>query len=439
PYNWEGGKGYEQSVRMLLSGGQEYIPEAMQIYTTDFAVELISNNVLTPLDDLLPKHAPLLWNKLSKKEWDLIRSFSPDNKIYFIPNVSADPRVSLIRKDWLKAVGINKVPETKAELLAAYRAFKKKDANGNGDPNDEIPVSGRAGMRWCDDLFMMHGVSMTEGYPQFRWDPNKKVMICDQISDEMKNAITFIRQLVKEGLMDKTMPIQPAQDWFARLADDKIGQYYHSIAGIPRRLAMRKSGANPDAEWVYMGIVKVKGVPPQKNNAPGIRTNMGITTKAKDAGKILEWLNWTGTPEGSRFLFFGIEGVNYIVKDGKVVVDETVTPISNKHVYAVAWQDRSREVYEGMDFGDIIVKVYDAAKENYSFVDNMMMPITVFDGYEDYSPNESKLYQEKCSKMVLGELPMSAWNGYVKQWRKNGGDEVIKRATAWYKKVHNIQ
>jgi putative aldouronate transport system substrate-binding protein len=341
--------------------------------------------------------------------------------------------------DWLRAVGINKVPETKKELLAAYRAFKKKDANGNGDPKDETPVSGRLGMRWCDDLFVMHGVSMIEGYPQFRWDPDKKVMICDQISNEMKNAITFIRQLVKEGLMDKTMPIQKGGDWMARLGDDKIGHYFHTISGVPRRLAMRKSGANPDAEWVYMPNVKVQGVPHQKNYAPGIGPTVGITTQAKDPGKILEWVNWTGTPEGRRFIFFGIEGTNYVMKENKVVVDETVEQVSNKHLYAVNWQGRSREVFESMPFGDIVVKIYDKAKDDYRFIDNMLMPSSVYEGYEDYLPSKSSLYKEKCSKMVLGELPMSAWNAYVKEWRKKGGDEVIKRATEWYKKVHNIQ
>ncbi|HCA69426.1 MAG TPA: sugar ABC transporter substrate-binding protein, partial [Lachnospiraceae bacterium] len=33
------------------------------------------------------------------------------------------------------------IPKTTEEFEAVLKAFKEKDANGNGDPNDEIPFS----------------------------------------------------------------------------------------------------------------------------------------------------------------------------------------------------------------------------------------------------------------------------------------------------------
>ena len=433
PYDWDGGKAYIEGVRLQMSGGD--IPEALQLFTAAFTTELIDSGVLIPLDDLLPKHAPDIWKFFTPSQWDLIRSFGPDGKIYFLPEVNNVPRVGMIRIDWLREVGINKVPETKAELLAALRAFKEKDANGNGDPNDEIPTSGRADMRWLDDMYVMHGCAMNEGYPQWRWDDTKKVMICDQVSDEMKNSVIWIRQLMEEGLMDQVMPIQPASDWFAKLADDKVGHYYHDIGGIPRRLAMRESGANPDAEWVYMPNVKVEGLPHQKNYAPGWGPKLGVTTTAKDPGKILEWFNYFGTEEGMLYSYFGIEGLNYTVENGKIT--PTDTPVSNKHLYNMTWLPRTRDVYRDMPFGDIIVNVYDACKDDYRFTDIVMMPSSVFDGYEDYATSKAALYKERCAKMILGELPMSAWDAYVKEWYDKGGTVVTKRVTDWYKKTYN--
>ena len=35
------------------------------------------------------------------------------------------------------------VPQTTDELFDVLTAFKEQDANGNGDPNDEIPLAGR--------------------------------------------------------------------------------------------------------------------------------------------------------------------------------------------------------------------------------------------------------------------------------------------------------
>ena len=413
PYDWDGGSAYVQSMRMQISGGD--IPEALQLYGSDFVQELIDSGVLIPLDDLLPVHAPLIWKKYTPQQWELVRSFSKDRKIYFVPKIDDVPRIGLIRIDWLREVGINKVPSTKDELLAAYRAFKTKDANGNGDPNDEIPVSGRENMRWCDDLFVMFGCSYKEGWPTWRWDATNKVMICDQVSDAMKNAVTFIRQLMEEGLMDPVMPLQPASDWFAKLADDKIGHYFHAITGIPRRLAMRETGANPDAEWVYMPNVKVDGVPHQKNYAPGMGPTVGITTKARHPEKILQWCNWALTEEGETYWHLGIEGVNYGMVDGKVSY-EGYTPISNTHRYLMDMKGVPEKVVTSMPFGEILGNVYEASINDVQFDDTMLMPGSVYEDYVDYNPAVAALFREKVAKMIMGELPMSAWDAYVKEW-----------------------
>lgn len=437
PYDWGGGTGYEQAVRMQLSGGD--IPEAMQLFSADFCEELMTMGVLLPLDDLLPKYAPKIWNLFTEKQWELVRSFSPDRKIYFVPKIHVSPRIGMIRIDWLREVGINKVPETKEELLAAYRAFKTQDANGNGDPDDEIPVSGREAMRWCDDLFIMFGCAYHEGWPEWRWDPVNKIMISDQVSNEMKNALTFLRQLFEEGLMDPVMPIQPAGDWFAKLGDDKIGHYFHTMGGIPRRLAMRESGANPDAEWVFMPAVKVDGVPHQSFYAPGMGIGYGITTEAREPGKILEWIDWVLSDEGDRYYRFGIEGFNYVMDGGKVTYPDSVTPISNKHRYAADIKDETREVYANMPFGDIIVGVYDACINDVQFRDTMMMPGSVYEDYEDYAPSRAALFREKVAKMAIGELPLSAWDDYVAEWYAKGGKIVQERITEWYKTTYNIK
>jgi putative aldouronate transport system substrate-binding protein len=365
PYDWNGGLGYEQQVRLQLSGGK--IPEAMQVFSETFVSELINMNILIPLDDLLPKYAPIYWKSLTSDDKALLRSFSPDGKIYFIAWKNQEPRVGMIRLDWLKRVGINKVPSTKDELLAAYDAFLKKDANGNGDPNDEVPVSGREKMRWLDDLYVMHGVAMYEGHPEWRWNEDKKQFISDQVSDEMKNAVAFISDLVKKGYMDKGMPIQKAGDWFARIQQDKIGHYFHTISGLERRLAFRAPGQdgkpalNPEGEFAYMPNVKVPGVPHQPNYAGGLTIELAITKKAKDPGKILNWYDWTWTKEGTTYKFFGIEGLNYNKVGGKIQVTENA--LSNKFTYTVRSGNRTKEVYEQMKWGDNMVKVYEASKK----------------------------------------------------------------------------
>ena len=170
-FEWDGGKGYIEGVRLLIASGK--MPEAIiEPYELSFVKELYDMGILIPLDSLVKKNAPDLMAQLSAGDLDIIRSFAPDGKMYYLPNKTTVPNVGLIRKDWLAAVGLG-VPQTKDQLIAVYKAFRDKDANGNGDPSDEIPVSGRQGMRWCDDLFIMHGVEMFEGHPMWSWDAQK--------------------------------------------------------------------------------------------------------------------------------------------------------------------------------------------------------------------------------------------------------------------------
>jgi putative aldouronate transport system substrate-binding protein len=188
-----------------------------------------------------------------------------------------------------------------------------------------------------------------------------------------------------------------------------------------------------------MPNVKVPGVPPQKNYAPGIGLNVGITTKAKHPEKILKWCDWTLSEEGEFYYNFGIEGLNYVMDGDKVTYPDSVAPISNKHRYLMDIRGRSRDVYLNMPFGDILTAVYDASLNDVQYRDTMLMPGSIYDGYEDYAPSKAALFREKVAKMILSELPMSAWDEYVEEWYKKGGTEVQKRVTDWYKETYNIK
>ena len=90
---------------------------------------------------------------------------------------------------------------------------------------------------------------------------------------------------------------------------------------------------------------------------------------------------------------------------------------------------------------DIVFRAQEMIKEaqNYGYVpgpENLGMPNSVYEGYEDFIPENSKLYQEWCSKFITGEYPISRWDEYVKRWYDSGGTVVTQRATTWYKNTY---
>ena len=307
-WEWDGQKGYLQGLRLYLASGQ--LPEALRPLDLTLTKELTEAGKLLALDDLLKEQAPEYLQAFPESVWNLIRALAPDRKIYYLPDSPSKFYVNagFIRQDWLDRVGMN-VPTTRDELVAVYKAFKEQDANGNGDPNDEIPVSGREGMRFCDDLFQIHGVSMYSGHPRLSWDPEKKQMISHQVSEQMKAAIEFLRYLTAEGLMDPVMPIHKKQDWVAKINANQVGHYFHIVGELNQYSAFMEN--DPQAAWTYLPLVSVPGVPPRKHiYYPGADPStaiFAITTAAKDPVKILNWyLPTTNTLDGLLYQSLGI-------------------------------------------------------------------------------------------------------------------------------------
>ena len=95
------------------------------------------------LDELIAQYCP---NIAAVLEIPGVRESMtmPDGHIYAIPYVVGEPQCTFkpyINRQWLENVGMA-MPTTPEELKQVLIAFRDNDANGNGDPADEIPFSG---------------------------------------------------------------------------------------------------------------------------------------------------------------------------------------------------------------------------------------------------------------------------------------------------------
>ncbi|WP_217595620.1 hypothetical protein [Cohnella sp. GbtcB17] len=107
---------------------------------------------LVPMNQYLkdPKVMPVFNSRILGEKADMLTGItSPDGNIYALPYANQVPGTYLespiwINKVWLDHLGLS-VPTTLAELENVMEAFSTKDANGNGDPTDEIPLLARTG------------------------------------------------------------------------------------------------------------------------------------------------------------------------------------------------------------------------------------------------------------------------------------------------------
>ena len=440
-WEWEGSSGYVQGLRLALAGGERI--EFLRPWNPTLAQELIDGGIAIAMDDLLDEHGPTVKSFFSEDDIEIMRA-NQGGSVYSLPQVAPldAARFGFIRRDWLDRVGLD-VPTTRAELVEVYRAFKEQDANGNGDPNDEIPVSGREQLRWFDDLFVMHGVAMWEGHPQWEWNEDQGILESSQVSEGMRMALEFINDLYEEGLMDPVMPVQPNADWSAKIGAEKIGHYFHLVFAVPSKSAFAGNYAIEDPTglefWAQMVQPPVApGVPQQSNYYPTMQEPMFmITTHAESPEKIMQWLEWGSQQEQWYYKALGIPGRDWQRRDGELVI---LNELPSFHMpYAFGYSKSIEEITLGQPFGELQWGFIQAAEGNTVPLPNQGMPLSVYEGFEDYLPNSAPLYREFASKFITGDLSIDEnWDRYVEQWYENGGQTVTDRATAWYKELHGI-
>ncbi len=128
-----------------------------------------------------------------------------DGNIYGIPaylvSISDELRYrAWINTRWLENVGMES-PTTTEEFYEVLKAFKEKDANGNGDPNDEIPMIGNS-KGWSTDcrMFLTNAFVYEDGGFGYLVDAEGKVSF-NYTTDEYREALRYMNKLVSEGLL----------------------------------------------------------------------------------------------------------------------------------------------------------------------------------------------------------------------------------------------
>lgn len=392
---------------------------------------LIDQGGALPLDDLLPEYAPNVWERIPEEAWNIVRSASPDGKIYYVPKVYLIPeRAALLRQDWLDAVGMD-MPQTLDEYKEMLIAFRDQDPNGNGE-QDELPTSGREFGTWMDHLFAMFGVAMWEGYPE--WDIYDGEINYAGTSENMKAAISFIRELYAEKLLDNETFLNKGDVWTAKINNNLVGSWYHLPANLQERYAAMKSGA-PDAYVVGMPLPEVEGfegfITQKSMGEPEWMIPVASEDNAINALKLLDFFY---DPANEDFVQYGIEGIQHEVVDGEKVLlpssDDKPIALGMLNLTTEESMDVRIENSFSEDEQEMVKDIFEISKADARRIAGDGLPSTVYDGYPDIQSH--KLFQEYLTKIVIGEWSIDKFDEFVEQWYESGGEEVTQRVQEWY-------
>ena len=256
---------------------------------------------LIPLEDMIREYAPNLTALLNEKDaWSVITA--PDGHIYSLPMIEANLAYGTsflwwINKVWMENVGITELPTNIDELHTLLKAFKDQDANGNGDPNDEVVMSFDSNLY----KFLLHYIGdakMVSYSTNLAIDDGQIVFWPTR--DEYKEFLQEMTKWYEEGLFDETVFTQTNTQFKALAGGQELGFYPNTLP------------AAPDA-----GLGNyIQLMPFNRENwtrSFGMhKGGLAITDKCENPEVLIAAFDWLYSVEGGLVARLGIENTNWM-------------------------------------------------------------------------------------------------------------------------------
>ncbi|SFA93305.1 putative aldouronate transport system substrate-binding protein [Cohnella sp. OV330] len=220
--------GWDERKSVVLTSGD--LPDAFLAGLTD--QDIIANqDHFVDLSPYIDKYAPNI-KKMFAEEPDAKRiSMFPDGKIYSLPAVrpirTNSFNVMMINKKWLSELGLQK-PTTLDELREVLIAFRDKDPNGNGKP-DEIGLDwwagaggglGSRGLFSVTSLLGAYGIS--DHFAEEMIGVNDRKIRFLFAGDEYKRLIEYLAGLWQEKLVNPEVFTQDYTAMKAKAQQDDV-------------------------------------------------------------------------------------------------------------------------------------------------------------------------------------------------------------------------
>ena len=279
----------------------------------------------TLTEEEIRTHVPVLTSFLDENVSDWVDFLTyPDGNIYGLPggkmhsDMHTTQSIPYINTKWLKNLGLEK-PTTMEELKNVLIAFRDQDANGNGDPNDEIPYD------FCDSFNKTQIINnaFSWGLPFYGsgaifydYDDSGKIVSAVD-TDAYREFLEFFHGMGQEKLINLEGFSQSYDQFTANMNADKVGFF---IGWGPcnyitdSELFLQFEGIVPPAAEGH----SVKMYTANLDFANAFRNDFVITRECKDWEKALEIWNYASDPttalsicNGDQYLFW-----DYVDADG---------------------------------------------------------------------------------------------------------------------------
>lgn len=431
------------------------IPDIMLLNDANLPVlrgqGILANIPLAKVKSVMPVYYDLTTkNAAGAKVWEMY-SEDADN-LYALPTLSSGAKYSLVpiwRDDWLKNVGINKIPETMAEAEDAFYKFAKNDPDKN--KKDDTYAFSERGM-W--GVFGAYG-----GLPYFHfWKNVDNGIAFNATHPLMKDAVAKLAQYYKDGLIDPEF-----------ITGENKGQaYYYSPPFWNGKIGYTIAGTwgyacpplyeGDEGSFNYQSFKNIQGenatyTEGKPLTGPGgmglfkwtLLTGYGVAfgeQVEKDAKKMEKIMSMfeAYTSDEETFLLFkgGIKGETYYLDYGCIRYPEELQKNPEKFRALAIGTNGMAMLSNNLDMElqytmrkEVVAYNEKVAKYTFNW-ENALIGTLPSTGL--YKATVDKKVQEAYQLFITGKKSMDEWDSFVADLDSSGLSVLTKEAGDWYNK-----
>ena len=321
--NWTTAPGTQEDMNVMFNlhiASGNYPDMYLNTLSTADIIEY-ANDVFIPLNDYIENTR---WIKEYLEAMPEIREAitAPDGNIYSLwhalpetgdKDSNANPYKLWIYLPWLEASGMD-MPETVDEFRELLRYFRDHDMNGNGDPNDEIPMMGSFAYdhEGSDPTYaIMQAFQLTPS--NFLWVDEEHNVSCVAITDDFREGLSYLNSMYEEGLIAEDIYALTLNEYRDVVNVTKPEDQVVGVAAAPywmRFVTVSIFGERAYDEFTYMPVLKRDENTPAQTytRKSGISLNGVVTTACEDPQLAIDWLDACLDPEINRVTNLGNEG-----------------------------------------------------------------------------------------------------------------------------------
>jgi putative aldouronate transport system substrate-binding protein len=440
-YDFPAGSSYNDTVQLMLASGDYPDLVLMPSESSPEFLYACEDGVFMNIEEYLDSGLfPYIMKHTAEISWAALDVFK-DGRIWGVPRssmVRADGYE--VRADWLEAVGIDYTEGdtmTLDELYNMLYAFTYNDPDGNGldDTYGVHAYRTNYDTKFSEAFGISHGLSGSayhEGWGEY--DGEYMCLKYSKTNPAYKEYLAFLAKLWADGLFDP--------DTFTIDSSAAFDRFDQGITGVrdafPGNMARREIALqefNEDAELVFLPAITKEDNAPYTAVTPGtgIWYVWTITNVAEKPERILQLMDTALDDDHWMDLANrGVKGVAYDIDANGNIIDlsDTLTDETKGNTAIIRFMRRSDgpEFFLDLNLTPENRKRYsnliDITLDNYiPSLDLGYVPsISKDPAFIDYNAEMNA----QIAKIIIGDLPVDAWDDILDGWYKAGGEEYVK-------------